>query len=122
TSLSHLGDYGKDQIGLYRNNSECFLLIPGKDTNGHVMSAVMWNPKYETTLIVFPSVAAAEKAISIVYQAVLEKKTKNQETYRSDSVLYIADHPYPLYGSKTEEKKYPFLVLVFADSPRDVLL
>lgn len=122
SSLSHLGNYGKDQIGLYRNNSECFLMIPGKDTNGNVTSAVMWNPKYDTTLVIFPSVAVADQAISIVYQAVIDKKTQNQETYRSESVLYIADHPYPLYGSKTVDKKYPFLVLVFTESPRSVFL
>jgi hypothetical protein len=122
SALAHLGNYGKDQIGLYRNNSECFLMIPGKDTNGNITSAVMWNPKYDTTLVIFPSVAAADQAISIVYHAVVDKKTQNQETYRSDSVLYIADHPYPLYGSKTIEKKYPFLVVVFTESPRSVFL
>lgn len=120
--LSHLGDYGKDKVGLYRNNHECFLLIPGNDTNGNMVSTVMWNPKYDTTLVIFPSITTAEQAISIVYQAVQDKKMQAQETYKSDSILYVANNPYPLYGSKTVNKKYSFLVLVFSESPRSVFL
>ena len=86
----------------------------------------MWNPKYETTLVIFPVIASVKQAMSVVYRAVLDKETQQQETYRSDSILYIANHPYPLYGSKSIEKpiekKYPFLVLVFNDSPRSVFL
>lgn len=121
TNLSHLGDYGKDHIALYKNNRECFLLIPGKDTNGNVGSAVMWNPKFNT-LVIFPTTGSAEKGISIVYGAVADKRTQPQETYRSESTLYIADNPYPLFGSKTSDKKYPFLVIVFSESPRAVFL
>lgn len=120
--LSYLGEYGKDHIALYKNNHECFLLISGKDTNGNISSSILWNPKYETTFIIFPSTAIVKEAMGIIYQAVQSQKSEKQSTYRSQSQLYIADHPYPLYGTEALGQKYPFLVLVFSQSPRSVLL
>ncbi|ACJ19661.1 S1C family serine protease [Coxiella burnetii] len=122
SALSFLGTYGLDKIGLYRNNKECFLLIPGTDTNGDLASAILWNPKYDTTLIVFPSTASIKEALSIIYMALLDKETKNEVSYRSKSRLYIAGQPYPLYGSQVDNHKYPFLVMRFSQNPRSVFL
>lgn len=121
-SLSYLGAYGKDKIKLYRYNRECFLLIPGKDTNGNVVSTVLWNPKFATTLVIFPSAATAQEAVHVLYGAILEQKKKKQRNYRSHSELYIAGQTYPLFGSQTREKKYAFLVTRFSKNPRTVLL
>ncbi len=120
--LSRLGTYGKDRVGLYRNNRECFLLIQGRDTNGNISSAILWNPKYETTFVVFPTVATSEEAMNIIYDAVVKNKTEKQNTYQSKSILYIANQPYSLFGTQGESKKYGFLVTRFSESPKSALL
>lgn len=120
--LSYLGSYGQDRVKLYRYNRECFLLIPGTDTNGKKVSLVLWNPKYATTLVIFPSSGTAEEAVSVLYQAILEQKKEQQTNYKSDSKIYIAGQSYPLFGSKTDSKKYAFLISQFSQSPRTVFL
>lgn len=121
-NLAYLGTYG-DQIELYRNNQECFLFIPGQDSSGNRVSSLLWNPKYETTVVVFPKVSHANEALAIIYQAASEKSDPALSTaFRSDSILYISDQPYPLYGTTIGGKKYDFLVSQFSQSPRTALL
>ncbi len=120
--LSELGIYGQDKIVLFRNNRECFLLIHGRDTNGNVSSLVLWNPKFENTIVAFPTASNAKEAMDIIYGALVEKRTENQSNYQSQSSVYIADQPYPLYGTKTIEKKYPFLVGQFSQTLRPTML
>lgn len=126
TELSQLGVYGEDRIKLYRNNRECFLAIAGRNEQGHVLSLVLWNPtrSYDKTVIVFPAMTSVEEAISLIYEAVYDKEVKHWPiySYRSDNMLSINDHSYPLYATRTKEKQYPFFLYRFEYSPRQMLL
>lgn len=121
-ALSYLGTYGQDKIQLYRYNRECFLFIPGTDTNGATVSLILWNPRFATTLVVFPSSRLAQEAVSVLYKAILEKKTHKQTNYQSKSKIVIAGQAYPLFGAKASNKKYPFLITRFSQDPRTVFL
>jgi len=121
-ALSYLGTYGQDKIQLYRYNRECFLFIPGTDTNGRKVSLILWNPKFATTLVIFPSSRLAQEAVSVLYKSILEKKTQKQNNYESKSKIIIAGQAYPLFGARTSDKKYPFLITRFSQDPRAVFL
>ena len=108
--LSHIGTYGNDKIELYRNNDECFLLMRGKDPQGKFVSIIIWNPKYANLIVLFPSTKTADGALSIVHQAVLDKENESQTNFRSKSILHLGNRVYDLYGTRTKEKTYPFLI------------
>lgn len=120
--LSLLGTYGKDKIALYRNNNECFLLMRGEDTNGRFRSIAIWNPKFSKIIVVFPTTKEIKKAISIVHQAMVNKRTEKQTNYRSDSKLYLGSHFYNLYGERAKEKIYPFLIARIRNNTNSLLL
>ncbi len=55
-----------------------------------------------------------KEALSIIYEAILNKETKQQTSYKSKNILYIANQSYLLYGSSVDGDKYSFGVTQFS--------
>ncbi len=120
--LSHIGTYGRNEVGLYRNNRECFIMIPGRSKHGQVSGVTLWNPRYPRTMVIFPSSTTAKQALKTIYKAVADKRNKKQHAYRSSNTLFLAGHSFRLYGTKTDKEKYPFFVARFDKTPIRLLM
>ncbi len=120
-NLKLLGTYGRNKIALFRNNKECFIMVPGRTDRGKLLSLTLWNPKHPKNLVVFSNATTTKQALVSLYKSIIDRRTKKHINYRSGNILYLAGNPYRMYGSKTDTERYPFFIARFNKNPVNVL-
>jgi len=118
-NLQPLGTYGS--LALYRNNQECFLVFPGKTADGKVVSVALWNPRYAQSMVIFTNISDIKDALIEIYKSVIDKRTKSQEGFLSDYMLFFNGYSYRLQGVKTDARTYQFYVAKIEQDPLKAL-
>lgn len=120
--LVNLGSFGFDNVTLYKNNKQCFILFRGKDATKNVRSLFLWNPKHPQIALVFPTTYNARQAMIMVYQMSLERKTIKPKAYRTNSILVFGEKKYPLFSLKSGSKKYLFFTARIPKNSQSILM
>ncbi len=111
TSLKSLGNFGSSGLTLYRNNDQCFLVMPGKNSKGEPQGLAIWNPRFADRLLVFATSHTVEEALSLLLRSLQEGKQVKNSDYMSPNALSLGGQAYPLYGTSSTRERYAFFVL-----------
>lgn len=111
TSLKSLGNFGNSGLTLYRNNDQCFLVMPGKNSKGESQGLAIWNPRFADRLLVFATAHTVEEALSLLLRSLQEGKQVKNSDYMSPNALSLGGQTYPLYGTSSTRERYAFFVL-----------
>lgn len=122
SGLSEIGRYGLDNVSVYRNNKQCFILIIGRDERNSDHSLFMWDPAQPQTAIVFPTATEARYAMILMYQMMQDAKQNPLKTEKTASYLQFGDNAYPIYSMSSGNKTYPFYSLPLPNNIQTVLL
>lgn len=121
-NLTKIGTFGIDDINVYRNNAQCFILITGRDDNRTIRSLFLWNPAKPTSGIFFPTTADASQAMILIYQMALERQEKNPVSIKTNSTFALDDKTYPMTTLETDTGSYLFFMAGLPENFQQVLL
>ena len=116
TTLKNIGMYGKNNIGLYRQNGKCFISVPGMDDKGQLNSLALWVPEYPRVLILFPRISLLTSALRVVKSELNQPKTA-LKAMPSKSYIFFNHQMYELMGYRKVKGKYDLLVTTFPNNP-----
>lgn len=120
--LSEIGRFGLDDVRVYRNNRQCFLLVTGRDQRNSDYSLFLWNPAQPQTAAVFPRATDARYAMILMYQMTQDAKETPLTTKKTSSYLQFGNNAYALYAVNSGDKTYPFFSLPLPENMKNILL
>ena len=122
SGLSEIGRFGLDNVSVYRNNKQCFILVIGRDDRNSDHSLFLWNPAQPQTAVIFPTATEARYAMILMYQMTQDGKENPLKTQKTTSYLKFGDNAYPMYEISSGNKKYPFFSLPLPENIQTILI
>lgn len=106
--LTKIGSYGADDVSVYQNNKQCFILIIGRDERNANHGLFLWNPAQPQNALIFPSATEARYAMILMYQMIKDSKDNPLKAEKTASYLQLGEKAYAIYQISSGDKKYPF--------------
>jgi hypothetical protein len=106
----------KLSVSLYRNNQQCFLVMPGRDQQGGSRGLAIWNPKMPNRLVIFSSAKTVQAALDLLLRSLQEGREHQNHDYVSLSKLTLSGSSLMLRGTSSPRERYPFFVARLTES------
>ena len=115
---SQVESQARDKFGvsLYRNNQQCFLVMPGHDEQGESRGLAIWNPRMPNRLVVFSSAKTVKAALDLLLRSLQEGREHQNHDYVSLSKLTLSGSSLVLQGTSSPRERYPFFVARVTES------
>jgi len=114
-TLTKMGVFGSNQIGLIKLNKSCMITIPGKDSSNKVVSLALWPLDNPAGLFIFAKASTADDAIKFLVDM---SNTAKKEYINTKSFVYFNKKLIPLSLVSLNNTHYP--VYIFANENKDI--
>lgn len=107
-TLQKLGNFGKDNVSLFRYGHKCFVIFTGKNEYGETAGSALWYPEKPEILMVFPNSVDVSKNLDIMDKVFYESQG-NDPSY-SKNYLFFGSQKNELVGVKDANNRFSILV------------